>query len=244
MTPKQEAFVQEYLIDLNATQAAIRAGYSAKTAASQGERLLRNVEVMKAVTEAKAVRSERVLAEQDDVVREWLAIAFADPNEVIQFRRTCCRHCHGENHEYQWIDEDEFNKAFALAQSEGGEIPTALPSDGGGYGFRKPADPHADCPKCFGEGLANVFALDTRNLSPAGRRLFAGVKVTRDGFEIKLRDQDKALDSLARHLGMFKERVEHSGPNGGPIQTEDRTQASLLEEAKRLGIDPASLGLD
>ena len=45
MTPKQAAFVQQYLVDKNATQAAIRAGYSAKTASSAGERLLRNVEV-------------------------------------------------------------------------------------------------------------------------------------------------------------------------------------------------------
>ena len=45
LTPKQERFVEEYLIDLNATQAAIRAGYSAKTAEAQGSRLLSNVNV-------------------------------------------------------------------------------------------------------------------------------------------------------------------------------------------------------
>lgn len=59
LTPKQQRFCEEYLIDLNATQAAIRAGYSAKTAAQQGERLLRNVEAQKAIMEAKAERSER-----------------------------------------------------------------------------------------------------------------------------------------------------------------------------------------
>ncbi|MBB3928788.1 phage terminase small subunit [Sphingobium jiangsuense] len=59
MTPKQQRFVEEYLIDLNATQAAIRAGYSAKTASSQGERLLRNADIQKAVTEAKQARSEK-----------------------------------------------------------------------------------------------------------------------------------------------------------------------------------------
>ena len=45
MTTKQQRFVEEYLIDLNATQAAIRAGYSAKTANEQGARLLANVSV-------------------------------------------------------------------------------------------------------------------------------------------------------------------------------------------------------
>lgn len=59
MTPKQEAFVREYLIDLNATQAATRAGYSAKTAGQQGERLLKNVEIAAAVAEAKQERAEK-----------------------------------------------------------------------------------------------------------------------------------------------------------------------------------------
>ena len=66
LAPKQERFVAEYLVDLNATQAAIRAGYSDKTASSQGERLLRNVEIAKAVKVAQirlAIRAERSAAE-------------------------------------------------------------------------------------------------------------------------------------------------------------------------------------
>lgn len=59
MTPKQAAFVAEYLVDKNATQAAIRAGYSKKTAASQGERLLRNVEIRAAIDAAMQERTEQ-----------------------------------------------------------------------------------------------------------------------------------------------------------------------------------------
>lgn len=70
MTPKQSAFVAEYLIDLNATQAAIRAGYSEKTAYSQGERLLRHVEVAQAVREARAERAERTAIDQDWVLAQ------------------------------------------------------------------------------------------------------------------------------------------------------------------------------
>ena len=51
LTARQQRFVDEYLIDLNATQAAIRAGYSAKTAYSQGQRLLKNVEVAASLAE-------------------------------------------------------------------------------------------------------------------------------------------------------------------------------------------------
>lgn len=58
LTPKQERFCQEYLIDLNATQAAIRAGYSAKTAQEQASRLLSNVMVQAAIDAGKKQRSE------------------------------------------------------------------------------------------------------------------------------------------------------------------------------------------
>lgn len=60
LTPKQDMFVREYLIDLNATQAAIRAGYSAKTANEQGARLLANVSVKAAIQAAMDKRAEDI----------------------------------------------------------------------------------------------------------------------------------------------------------------------------------------
>lgn len=68
MTPKQQRFVEEYLIDLNGTQAAIRAGYSAKTANEQAARLLANVSVSQAIAEAKSDRSDRTGITQDYVL--------------------------------------------------------------------------------------------------------------------------------------------------------------------------------
>ena len=67
-THKQQCFVEEYLIDLNATQVAIRAGYSEKTANEQGSRLLANVSVAAAIEEAMAERSERTKVTQDYVL--------------------------------------------------------------------------------------------------------------------------------------------------------------------------------
>lgn len=67
ITPKQQLFVKEYLVDLNATQAAIRAGYSEKTAASQGERLLRNVEVAAYIKEQLNKRMNKV-----DITAEYV----------------------------------------------------------------------------------------------------------------------------------------------------------------------------
>jgi len=68
LTPKQKRFVSEYLIDLNATQAAIRAGYSQKTANEQGARLLANASVQAAITEAIEQREKRTQITQDYVL--------------------------------------------------------------------------------------------------------------------------------------------------------------------------------
>lgn len=67
LNAKQQRFVQEYLVDLNATQAAIRAGYSEKTANEQGSRLLANVSVAAAVHGAMAA-----LAEKIELTAEWV----------------------------------------------------------------------------------------------------------------------------------------------------------------------------
>lgn len=77
LTPKQERFVQEYLVDLNATQAAIRAGYSRKTADVQGSRLLGNVKVQAVIQEAMKKRAQRTEITQERVMMELAAIAFA-----------------------------------------------------------------------------------------------------------------------------------------------------------------------
>ncbi|MBD3756380.1 MAG: terminase small subunit [Gammaproteobacteria bacterium] len=70
MTPKQQRFVDEYLIDLNATQAAIRAGYSERTAEVQGSRLLSNVKVKDAVRKAKSVRAEEAKIDAQWVLKQ------------------------------------------------------------------------------------------------------------------------------------------------------------------------------
>lgn len=69
LSEKQHRFVEEYLIDLNATQAAIRAGYSAKTAYSVGFENLRKPEIQKAIQEQQNKRSKRTEISQDDVIK-------------------------------------------------------------------------------------------------------------------------------------------------------------------------------
>lgn len=78
LIPKRQRFVEEYLIDLNATRAAERAGYSPKTANEQGARLLADASVQAAIATAVAERSERTKITSDDVLRELARIGFSD----------------------------------------------------------------------------------------------------------------------------------------------------------------------
>ena len=91
LTAKQQRFVEEYLIDLNATQAAIRAGYSPKTANEQGARLLANASVQEAIAKAMAERSRRTGISQDRVIQELARIAFVNPKNVIDFEDASVR---------------------------------------------------------------------------------------------------------------------------------------------------------
>lgn len=83
LTGKQAEFVAEYLIDLNATQAAIRAGYSHKTAASIGVENLRKPYIQYAIQEAQKSRSERTEITADRVLQEFARIAFFDPRQLL-----------------------------------------------------------------------------------------------------------------------------------------------------------------
>ena len=83
LTDKQRRFVDEYLIDLNGTQAAIRAGYSAKPANEQASRMLANVSIQQAVSEAMAERSKRTGVNQDRIVLELARIAFLKMTDVV-----------------------------------------------------------------------------------------------------------------------------------------------------------------
>ena len=140
LTPKQQRFVEEYLIDLNATQAAIRAGYSAKTAAVIGAENLIKPNIAKAIQEAQNKRTERTEITQDYVL-----------NNIKKVIERCMQQ-------------------EAVQARDGSPLLVEGP-----------------------EGdLACLF-------------------------EFKETGALKGLELLGKHLGMFKDKIEHSGPNGGPI---------------------------
>jgi len=210
LTPKQRRFVNEYCVDENATQAAIRAGYSENGAGQQGHLLLKIIEIQEAIKDRQEEVAVAASITPEMIVREWAKIAFADPNDVVDVRRTCCRHCHGYGHQYQWT-EAEYMTAVNKAIDAGKPAPDGM----GGFGFDGKADPAPDCPECDGEGVARVYVADTRKLKR--HPLYAGAEQTRNGIKVTMHDKDKARDNLARYLGMLVDKREISGPGGGPI---------------------------
>lgn len=83
MTKKQKRFIEEYLVDLNATQAAIRAGYSPDTAYSIGNENMKKPEIKALIDKAMAERSKRTGVSADRVVTELAKIAFVNASDVI-----------------------------------------------------------------------------------------------------------------------------------------------------------------
>lgn len=170
MNAKQAAFVREYLLDLNATQAAIRAGYSPRTAEQQGSRLLSNVKVAEAVQSAQAARSERT-----EIDANWVLTRLAD----------------------------EATADLADILDEAGVI-----------------KPVRDWPLIWRQGL--VAGIDVQEDTVEGVKVGQTVK-------IKLSDRIRRIELIGKHIGVgaFRERLEHTGKDGGPIQTETTVSDDL-----------------
>lgn len=154
LTPKQQLFVSEYLVDLNATQAAIRAGYSAKTADQQGSRLLTNVKVQEAIQAARNDRASRLQVTADRVLEEYAKLAFFDPRRLYDNK--------GQPIDLRALDDDT---AAAI----------------------------------IGVEIAEEFAGDEEELRSIVIKKY------------RLADKVRALDSIARHLGMFQDKLQIGG---------------------------------
>jgi len=149
LTGLQERFVQEYLVDLNATQAAIRAGYSRKAAQQHGSRVKRRPHVRERIEAAMAERAERTGIRQDRVIAELARLAFSDIRDVADW------------------------------DGEGVRV-----KDSQGMGPKQSA--------C----IAEIAETPTKE----GRKL-----------RVKLHGKTRALEMLARHLGLFAKEPPQGG---------------------------------
>lgn len=201
LTPKQQRFVDEYLVDLNATKAAERAGYSTESARQTASENLSKPYIQAAIAEARQQQQERTHITADRVVRELALIATADARELVEYVVGCCRHCHGEGFGYQRTAEEFAADQLRLMKENKG--PEEFDPKGG-IGFNPHRAPHPGCPHCFGKGFGQTFVCDTRRLSPAALALYAGVKQTKEGIEVKMHSKLDAIEKLAKHLGLYE----------------------------------------
>lgn len=185
--------------------------------------LLADPEVLQRVNEMRETAAAATLLSVTQLMQDWADIATADPNELVSYMRTACRHCHGVGHAYQWRDEGEYASAAAELKK--------LPDISGGMNYDEYADPHPRCPKCRGNGEGHAFIHDTRKLTTQGRKLYAGVKETKSGVEVLMHDQNRARENLARCFGAFKDAVPQSvAPSKPvPVPTAEDAQRAYLQ---------------
>ena len=200
LTLKQRLFVLEYMKDGNATQAAIRAGYSAKTAEDIGRQLLRKTPVASAIDAERVKVEAKLEMTRDEFLTRWRQMFVADPRDLVEYRRGNCRHCWGVNHAYQWTEAELFE-----AQKKAIEDGKRAPDESGGIGYVRSRPPHPDCPECGGEGYGRVIIRDSSDLSPEAVTLLAGYKRTKDGEEVVMHSQQKAGETLGKIMGWLQE---------------------------------------
>lgn len=215
LNPRQRRFADFYLISLNATDAYKKAGYAGndKVASVEGHRLLVNPKVGAYIAARQAELQSKLEITQERVLKYWWDIATVNVNELVEYRRNCCRHCWGVGFSYQWTTE-EYDRAtrkhlLDCTKAEARGKPSPEPPDGaGGDGFDRNREPNPECPECGGDGYGYPHYHDSRRLSPQAALLYDGVKITKEGIEVLKLDRAKAMDNVARHIGMFKEKVE------------------------------------
>lgn len=237
LTAREELFVREYMVDWNTTHAAIRAGYRPASAGRVGYRTLNKPHVKQAIHELASARARRMGIDADDLMRLWAAIVSFDANELAQLRRVCCPYCYAEDVNQPLMspsgleqakrkhDADRAKRLRANEEDDIGEFPEYT-----GKWLDKRLPPVDGCPECGGDGREEVFLPDTRSLSPAAMQVYCGVKAGERGIEMLMMSKEKAMDNLARALGLFRER-EADGASAIAVSGEELCK--LFDERMR-----------
>ena len=208
LTAQQRLFVAEYLKDGNATQAAIRAGYSKKSAEQIGYQLLKKTSVAQAIAQQQKASIARTLGSADEVLEQMWQLATFDANQLSQYRRGACRYCWGFGHHYQWRDMVEFEEQRLKALERKGKEPV----DVGGYGYDHNREPNPACPRCNGDGIGQPYFADTRKLPPDAALAYSGVKLGKHGVEITAISRERMYEAVMKRLGLadseFAQRLQ------------------------------------
>lgn len=218
LTPREEKFARAVAKGATASDAHRLAGYKATgKRGADSSRINARPAVAARIAELRGLVQHDFRLDMAAILRRLSEIALADPSELARPRRLNCRQCHGQDHEFQWIDQAEWARAVAAAQAKRKRPPEAS----GGFGFRHRNPPHPDCPACGGDGNLDVHIADLDTVSPAARKLYAGIKTTQNGVEVKMHDQMAVVDKIIRILGGYDDRVrmELTGRDGQAIQS-------------------------
>jgi phage terminase small subunit len=212
MTDLMRRFAMEYTIDFSGTNAAIRAGCPERSANATASKYLARPDVQDLIQKRMARIERKTEISSEVVLTTAFGIATADVNDLVEFRRRCCRHCYGIDYGYQRTKSEMSNDRAVYENTKRRAISKdpriadayeAFDEQGGiGYDARKP--PVADCEHCWGDGIGDAFFKPTANLSPEARALYAGVKQTKDGYQMMLVDKLGALEKLFKHKGLYK----------------------------------------
>jgi hypothetical protein len=146
--------------------------------------------------------ADGVLMTVRELVRDWVDIATADPNELVCHVVTCCRNCHGIGFEYQWRDMAEW--IDASTKNAESFPPKNPPEMSGGFGFDGQREPNDACPHCYGRGIGATIIADTTKLTGKARKLYKGVRHKANGdIEVLMHDQEAARQALGRAMGIL-----------------------------------------
>lgn len=200
LTLRQRAFVREYLIDLNGTQAAIRAGYAESGAHVEASRLLNNVKIRAAVEAAMKNRANRLDVTADRVLQELAKIGFSDIRKAVKWQSSL-------------VNEED--------NPEGGDIAVIKTIV-----------------------TNNVQLVDSDEIDDDTAAAVSEISQNQGGgLKIKLHDKRAALVDIGKHLGMFREKVEVTGKDGGAIEVEDKSAYAIARRiAFALGGNDESSG--
>lgn len=188
MNEKQKRFAEEYIIDLNATQAAIRAGYSKNRAGEIGYQLLNKQQIQDYISELRAEQQKKAKVEVEDIIRQYLSLGTYDIKDYYE-----------TVYMIHYIQSDD-TKGLRVKKKHGGELTSAE------YDKLRPRY------KIYYSAVERLKPFE--RLTKQQRVAIQGVKYDKAGNKmLQLSNKQSALDALAKHLGMFidKQQVEHSG---------------------------------
>lgn len=247
LSPKMAKFVDLYLVTYNQVQSYRDAGYAAKNdnvAAVSACKLLKKVKSHPYYAARQAEIFKRTADVQNQTIGIVHAAAFADPREISELRRACCRYCYGLGHRYQHTPREmldrlaDYEAALAEAKTEGKTLPEF--DELGGMGYDKRLQPHPECPECSGEGFEYTYFHDSRGYSPAAIALYAGVEETKDGLKVRTGCQKAYRELVAKIFDLHVEPaiVVQTGPSTEVLdaaiaRAHEKTEAQRIEMAER-----------